>query len=91
MSFVSAAVPDGALQVAAVDGVEAMSAPFAFELELLSTRDDLDLDALLEADARIGIRLGELRDGEIAAPSWLWRHGVLARIERREAGGPWTS
>jgi type VI secretion system secreted protein VgrG len=91
MAFASAAVPDDTLLVASVDGVEAMSAPFSFELELLSTRDDLDLDALLEADARLGIRRGELHDGEIPSPSWLWRHGVLARIERREAGGPWTA
>jgi type VI secretion system secreted protein VgrG len=88
--FHSAAVPDGTLVVTRFNGTETLSTPFRFAIELVSLRDDLDLAALLRADARLDLACGQLHGDAVAARRWETRRGVLARIERCDGGGRWT-
>lgn len=52
----SDAVDDGTLVVAAFQGVEHLSAPFRFDLELMSSKCDLNGEAILAQDAWLGIK-----------------------------------
>lgn len=91
LAFSSDAVPEHTLSVASFTGCDAISALSAYDLDLMSTRDDLDLAALLQADAWLGITRGVIRDGgRIDDAGMLRIHGVLARIEQLDRGGGWT-
>ena len=62
-------------QVLAFRGREAISQPFRFDLELVSERSDLDLDALLHQPAFL-----------ILSPSGQGVHGQLTSIAQGDSG-----
>ncbi|WPC05267.1 type VI secretion system tip protein VgrG [Pseudomonas benzenivorans] len=70
---VSGAAQD--LQVLEFSGREAISQPFAFEVELVSERPDLDLEALLHQPAFLAF-----------TPSGAGIHGLVYRVAQGESG-----
>jgi type VI secretion system secreted protein VgrG len=83
----SGAVEDGTLQVAAFHGVERLSTPYRIELELVSAKADLDGEALLAADAWLGIKQPTLLAGSGRRGVQLLKiHGVLAGFEQHGRG-----
>ena len=66
---------DTDLQVLAFDGREALDTPYRFDLELVSERPDLDLEALLNRPARL--TFGAAGQGV---------HGIIYRIAQGESG-----
>jgi type VI secretion system secreted protein VgrG len=63
------------LQVLEFKGIEAISQPFSFELELVSTRADLDLESLLHQPAFLCL-----------SPDGSGIHGQLYRVTQGESG-----
>jgi len=63
------------LQVLEFSGREALSQPFAFELELISERPDLDLESLLHQPAFLAF-----------APGSNGIHGLIYRVAQGESG-----
>nr|MBF0685750.1 type VI secretion system tip protein VgrG [Pseudomonas sp.] len=63
------------LQVLAFEGRDALSTPFAFDIELVSERPDLDLEALLHQPAFLAF-----------APDGAGVHGLVYRIAQGESG-----
>jgi len=63
------------LQVLEFNGHEAISQPFAFELELISERPDLDLESLLHQPAFLAF-----------APGGNGIHGLIYRVAQGESG-----
>ncbi len=89
LRFVSSAVPDDALIPTVASGVERISSPFRWELNLVSkARDgDLDLAEVLAQPAAIEILQGS---GSRHAPStWRVIHGVLAEFAQIIHGKDW--
>jgi type VI secretion system secreted protein VgrG len=83
----SGAVKDGTLVVAAFHGVERMSTPFRFELDLVSAKADLDGEGILAADAWLGIQQPTLMAGSGRRGVQLLRiHGVLTSFEQHNKG-----
>jgi len=83
----SDAVGDGTLVVAAFHGIERMSTPFCFELDLVSDKSDLDGEAILAADTWLGIKQPTLLAGSGRMGVQLLRiHGVLASFEQHHQG-----
>lgn len=77
------AVPDGTLVVASFQGVDRLSAPFHFELELKSSKTDLDGEAILAADCWLGIQQPTMLATSGKSGVHLLRiHGVLANFEQ---------
>lgn len=82
MSFHSKAAQDGAMLIAAAEGVETLGQPFRFDLDLVSDDPHLDLAALLRADARLTMnRTTVLADGRQVAYDYDY-HGKLASIRQ---------
>ncbi len=81
LTFYSDAVEPHTLQVATLEGREAVSAPYRFELDLVSAKSDLDSSRLLANPARIGIKQAMGKHGQIRT---LWIHGTLALFEQCE-------
>ena len=73
--FHSDAVDSDALRVEAFEGEEAISRPFRFDIRLISSHADLDLDAVLRAPAHLDIETKEMSRRI---------HGVLAEFEQLE-------
>jgi type VI secretion system secreted protein VgrG len=63
------------LQVLEFSGREAISQPFAFEVELVSERPDLDLESLLHQPAFLGL-----------SPNGGGIHGLIYRVAQGESG-----
>ncbi|WP_372877655.1 contractile injection system protein, VgrG/Pvc8 family, partial [Pseudomonas sp.] len=63
------------LQVLEFSGREAISQPFAFELELVSERPDIDLESLLHQPAFLAF-----------APGGNGIHGLIYRVAQGESG-----
>ncbi|HBX57788.1 MAG TPA: type VI secretion system tip protein VgrG [Pseudomonas sp.] len=63
------------LQVLEFSGREAISQPFAFELELVSERPDLDLESLLHQSAFLAL-----------SPAGSGIHGLIYRVAQGESG-----
>lgn len=82
----SGAVEDGTLQVAGFHGVERMSALFHYELDLMSAQPDLDGDAILAADAWLGIKQPTVLASGKRGVQMLLIHGVLANFEQHARG-----
>ncbi|MBA3697941.1 MAG: type VI secretion system tip protein VgrG [Planctomycetes bacterium] len=78
----SGAVEDGTLQIAAFHGVERMSTLFRFEFDLMSAQADLDGEAILAADARLGIKQPTVLASGKRGVQMLLLHGVLASFEQ---------
>ncbi len=83
----SAAIPDGTLLVAAFHGQERMSTPYRFDFDLLSSKTDLDGDAILAADAWLVIQQPTmLASSGKRGVHQLRIHGVLVGIEQHGRG-----
>ena len=82
----SGAVGDGTLQVASFHGHERMSTPFRIELELMSDQPDLDGEAILAADAWLGIKQPTVLASGRRGVQLLQIHGVLANFEQHGRG-----
>lgn len=80
--FHSGAVDDGTLQVAGFHGVERMSALFRYELDLMSAHADLDGEAILAADAWLGVKQPTVLASGRRGVQMLMMHGVLASFEQ---------
>lgn len=78
----SGAVDDGTLQVAAFHGVERMSALYRFELDLMSSKPDLDGEAILAADAWLGIKQPTVLASGKRGVQMLQVHGVFADFQQ---------
>ncbi|MBN4055082.1 type VI secretion system tip protein VgrG [Acidimicrobium ferrooxidans] len=91
LQFHSNAVSDGDLLVTEVSGVEALSTLYAFEISLVCKQGTLDLDALLEQAAYLGIKRGLQLGGTLGLGKvTLKRHGMLSCVEQREKRGQWV-
>ena len=78
----SGAVDDGTLQIAAFHGVERMSALFRYELDLMSSKADLDGETILAADAWLGIKQPTVLASGKRGVQMLQVHGVLASFDK---------
>ncbi|MGH0034726.1 MAG: type VI secretion system Vgr family protein [Myxococcota bacterium] len=76
-AFVSEALEPDSFHVASFEGEEAISSLYRFEIELLSRETAPDIDAILEAPARL-----ELDDGTDVSRF----HGLVTEFEQREQG-----
>jgi len=77
------AIADGTLVVAGFHGVEHLSTPFHFELDLVSSKTDLDGEAILAADGWLGIQQPTMLAGSGRRGVQMLRiHGVLANFEQ---------
>ncbi|MBA3697950.1 MAG: type VI secretion system tip protein VgrG [Planctomycetes bacterium] len=82
------AVADGTLVVAAFRGVECLSTPFRFELDLVSSKTDLDGEAILAAEGWLGIKQPTTLAGSGRRGVQLLRiHGVLTSFEQHGRDG----
>ncbi len=78
----SGAVDDGTIQVSSFHGVERMSTLFHYELDLMSAQADLDGEAILAADAWLGIKQPTVLASGKRGVQILQIHGVLAGFEQ---------
>lgn len=75
-------IPDGALFVTHCVGEEAMGRPFRFELELVSSRSDLDMGALLAHPGAVVIeRVAQTADRRVGLVPYVY-HGVFSEVEQ---------
>jgi type VI secretion system secreted protein VgrG len=83
MQFHSEALEDGDLQVTALSGVEQISKPYEFTLELASTKPDIDAADVIRNPAWIGIKQGVLLAGSNErASTTLKIHGIVQSFEQ---------
>jgi type VI secretion system secreted protein VgrG len=80
----SSAVDDGILQVAGFNGVERISLPFQIDLDLVSTKADIDGEAMLASDVWMGIKQPTVMVSGKRGVQLLQIHGVLASFEQLE-------
>ncbi len=78
----SGAVDDGLLQVAGFHGVERISTPYQIDLELVSSKADLDGESILAADVWLGIKQPTVLVSGKRGVQLLQIHGVLASFEQ---------
>ncbi|MBA3709448.1 MAG: type VI secretion system tip protein VgrG [Planctomycetes bacterium] len=90
ITFASSAVAGDTFIVASFAGREAMSTLFRYDIELISQREDLDFDAMLEEPAWLGIQQGLTVDGGVDGVKTLKIHGILAQFEQLDQGEGWT-
>lgn len=90
LKFHSAALEPNTLLVLSVEGTESISAPYRFELELVSSNGEIDSAALLKHPAYLGLKQGvTLRGGTGRGVRNLKIHGVLSSFSQGEKGGGW--
>jgi len=83
MRFTSKAVAEDKLQITKLDGVEQISQPYSFVLELASQDPDIDLGKLLEERATIHIKKSVKAAGsDTLAVTTLKIHGWLSSFEQ---------
>ncbi|MEZ6037391.1 MAG: type VI secretion system tip protein TssI/VgrG [Planctomycetota bacterium] len=90
LSLHSDALPADTLMVSKLTGEERMSGLFRFELELICEDSELDLEAVLYAPARLGIKLMTALGGGRVGTSTREIAGVFEQFEQRERGNGWT-
>jgi type VI secretion system secreted protein VgrG len=91
LKFHGGAAPADAFVVLSADGHEEISRPFRFEIELVSQKTDIDLGAMLEQAAWLGIKQGvKLKGSSKRGVQTLKIHGVLSSIEQLERGLDWV-
>lgn len=88
--FHSDAVPDETLLVSSISGNEAISRLYEFQLALVSTDHDLDLDQIRRAPACLTLLTGADSGGGFSAEE-LPFHGVLTRFEMLDSGPDWAN
>lgn len=87
--FHSQAIPDGTLDVIGFTGVDRLNRPFRFDLDLVSTRPDIDGAAMLSNDAWLGIKqVTQVTSGQLGT-RLLKQHGVVCAFELRSREHQW--
>ena len=79
--FVSQALPADTFAVVNFSGTDGISRIYEFEINLISTQKDVDLDAVLKEAATFTIKS---KDGDVPY------HGILSRFEQRQAFGKYV-
>jgi type VI secretion system secreted protein VgrG len=83
MQFHSDALEEGDLQVTGLTGVEQISKPYEFTLELASTKPDIDAADVIQNPAWIGIKQGiQMAGSNERASTTLKIHGVIQSFEQ---------
>jgi len=62
-----------------LDGFEALSKPFRFELQMVSTNDDIDFDEMISSKATIKIRSQDLQSA-VSYHGIVWEFEQLSRV-----------
>jgi type VI secretion system secreted protein VgrG len=87
MTFHSGAVADATLQISGATGTEALSSPFRFDIDLISSNPGLDLVALLSNKARVSMNrtmvFGDGRTGTLVYDY----HGMITEIRQNGRAG----
>ncbi len=87
LKFHSDAVDPNTLLVVSLEGREAISEPYQFQIELVSQDKELDLDAILKSQVFIGIKHGIPMAGSTQRGIATRKiNGVLSSFEQREEG-----
>lgn len=89
LSLHSDAVADDTLMVAKMRGEESMSGLFRFELDLICEDPELDLEAVLYAPARLGIKVAIQLGGDRVASALREVAGVFESFTQSEQGQGW--
>ncbi|MBA2479297.1 MAG: type VI secretion system tip protein VgrG [Planctomycetes bacterium] len=90
LTFSSAAVADDCFVVLSFSGREAMSALFSYDIEVMSRREDIDFDAMLQEPSWLGVQKGvNLTDG-VDGVKTLKIHGVVSEFSQLDQGEGWT-
>lgn len=84
VDFESKGLPADTFQVAQLQGFEAVSELFRFELDLFSRKTDVDFEALVSNPAKIVLKQEIPTAGGKRAPRNYAIHGVVAHVEQRE-------
>ena len=85
--FKSDALSSEELMIRELNGVEEISQPFRFELELLSTNPNIDLEAVLYAPAQLGIKMAVALGGGNMGKTTTWIAGRLDGFRLVRADG----
>ena len=92
LRFQTPALPPNALLIATLSGREAISQPYSFDLELISTNLEIDFAGLLQQPVAVGIKQGVDVKGSKSRGIMTHKiHGVLAEFEQGERGGEWAA
>ena len=86
----SGAVEDGTLQVAAYHAIERISGLYRIEMDLMSSRPDLDGEAILAADVWFAVKQPTVLSSGKRGVQLLQVHGVLASFEQHGKGDEGT-
>lgn len=84
--FHTGAADDGTLLVAGFHSSERMSAPYRIQLDLVSSKPDLDGEAILAADAWLAIKQPTVLASGRRGVQLLQVHGVLTDFEQHTRG-----
>lgn len=92
LRFHTEALPPNTLLITQLDGREAISRPYRFNLELCAIREDLDPTALFAKPAFLAIKRGVVVQSS-AKPGvqTVKIHGVLAQFEQGRKGREWIA
>ncbi len=89
--FHSAAQDDETFHVVTLDGREAISRPYRFELNLTAKKEGIDLSKVLEEPAYLGFKAGvSVQGGKKRGVQSLRIHGMISEIEECEQQADWT-
>lgn len=90
LKFHTPALDPNTLLVLSVNGRDAISHPYGFELELVSDRKRIDVAEVMRHPAFLAIKQGiRTRDGKPGVQTRRF-HGVLAWFEQADRSGNWT-
>ena len=90
VSLTSGALSEDTLMVAKLRGEERMSGLFRFELDIICEDQSLDLEQVLYAPAKLGIKVQVLRAGGQAGTATREIAGVFEEFEQLEQGQGWV-
>ncbi len=90
LSLHSDALPADTLLIQKLEGDERMSGLFRFELDLICEDENLDLEAVLYAPAKLGIKIAVGLSGGQVGMATREIAGVFAEFEELEQGQGWT-
>lgn len=92
LSFQSHALPRNTLLVASLEGHEAISRPYRYTIDLVSTRADLNPAEIMAVPAILGIKQGvQIRGSRHRGIQTLKVHGVLDSFRQAERGREWVA
>lgn len=90
LKFTSPALEPKTVEVMSLDGREAISTPFRFDVELLSRKVDLDSAAVLKSPALVAIKQGVPISGARRGIRTLRVHGMVSSFEQCDQGMGWV-